>query len=78
MEKIVAVAMITRRLLLEEPDTTMQSLPISDRDQIEIHITSSIKHAFTRTNQVVERVDTSHEHHLALLSEELKKLMATN
>lgn len=75
MEKIVAVAMITRRLLLEEPDTAMQSLPISDRDQIEIYITSSIKHAFTRTNQVVERVDMSHEHPLALLAEELKKLL---
>lgn len=75
MEKIVAVAMITRRLLLEEPDTSTQSLPISDRDQIEMYITSSIKHAFTRTNQVVERVDMSHEHHLALLAEELKKLL---
>ncbi|AET02409.1 plant/MOJ9-14 protein [Medicago truncatula] len=75
MEKIVAVAMITRRLLLEEPDTSTQSLPISDRDQIEVYITSSIKHAFTRTNQVVERVDMSHEHHLALLAEELKKLL---
>lgn len=75
MEKIVAVAMITRRLLLEEPDASTQSLPISDRDQIEVYITSSIKHAFTRTNQVVERVDMSHEHHLALLAEELKKLL---
>lgn len=75
MEKIVAVAMITRRLLLEEPDTSTQSLPISDRDQIEMYITSSIKHAFTRTNQVVERVDMSHEHPLALLAEELKKLL---
>lgn len=75
MEKIVAVAMITRRLLLEEPDTSTQSLPISDRDQIEVYITSSIKHAFTGTNQVVERVDMSHEHHLALLAEELKKLL---
>lgn len=75
MEKIVAVAMITRRLLLEEPDTSTQSLPISDRDQIEMYITSSIKHAFTRTNQVVERLDMSHEHPLALLAEELKKLL---
>ncbi|GAU41858.1 hypothetical protein TSUD_366050 [Trifolium subterraneum] len=76
MEKIVAVAMITRRLLLEEPDTTdIQSLPVSDRDQIEMYVTSSIKHAFARINQVVERVDMSNEHPLALLAEELKKLL---
>ncbi|XP_004511052.1 protein unc-13 homolog isoform X1 [Cicer arietinum] len=76
MEKIVAVAMITRRLLLEEPETqTVHSLPISDRDQIEMYISSSIKHAFTRIYQVVERVDMSHEHPLALLAEELKKLL---
>ncbi|KAK7256956.1 hypothetical protein RIF29_30579 [Crotalaria pallida] len=72
MEKIVAVAMITRRLLLEEPET---SLPVSDRDQIEIYISSSIKSAFARTLLVVERVDMSHEHPLALLAEELKKLL---
>ncbi|XP_045800575.1 protein unc-13 homolog isoform X1 [Trifolium pratense] len=76
MEKIVAVAMITRRLLLEEPDTTdIQSLQVSDRDQIEMYVTSSIKHAFARINQVVERVDMSNEHPLALLAEELKKLL---
>ncbi|KAL9298303.1 hypothetical protein ACSQ67_024199 [Phaseolus vulgaris] len=75
MEKIVAAAMITRRLLLEEPETTSQSLPISDRDQIEIYISSSIKNAFSRTVQVVERVDMSNEHPLALLAEELKKLL---
>ncbi|QCD85658.1 Mammalian uncoordinated homology 13 [Vigna unguiculata] len=75
MEKIVAVAMITRRLLLEEPETTSQSLPISDRDQIEIYISSSIKNAFSRTVQVVERADMSNEHPLALLAEELKKLL---
>ncbi|KAG4950183.1 hypothetical protein AAZX31_15G216400 [Glycine max] len=75
MEKIVAVAMITRRLLLEEPETTTQSLPISDRDQIEIYISSSIKNAFSRMVQVVERVDMSNEHPLALLAEELKKLL---
>ncbi|KAE9592792.1 hypothetical protein Lalb_Chr19g0132961 [Lupinus albus] len=75
MEKIVAVAMITRRLLLEEPQTTMQSFPVSDRDQIELYISSSIKSAFARTLQVVERVDMLHEHPLALLAEELKKLL---
>jgi hypothetical protein len=89
MEKIVAVAMITRRLLLEEPGTVcnlvwwylllhlarfveivtvvvsffcwkflllfllqtdIQSLPVSDRDQIEMYVTSSIKHAFARVS----------------------------
>ncbi|KAE9617131.1 hypothetical protein Lalb_Chr03g0032161 [Lupinus albus] len=75
MEKIVAVAMITRRLLLEEPETIMHYFPISDRDQIELYISSSTKCAFSRTLHVVERVDMSDEHPLALLAEELKKLL---
>ncbi|XP_019413254.1 PREDICTED: uncharacterized protein LOC109325381 isoform X1 [Lupinus angustifolius] len=79
MEKMVAVAMITRRLLLEEPGTvcnlTMRSFPVSDVDQIELYISSSVKSAFARALQVVERVDMSHEHPLALLAEELKKLL---
>lgn len=32
----------------------MQSLPISDRDQIEIYISSSIKNAFTRVSILVD------------------------
>jgi len=36
---------------------------------------SNDSHYFLQTNQVVERVDMSHEHHLALLAEELKKLL---
>ncbi|KAE9620847.1 hypothetical protein Lalb_Chr01g0007381 [Lupinus albus] len=72
MEKMVAVAMITRRLLLEEPGT---SFPVSDLDQIELYISSSVKNAFARTLQIVERVDMTHEHPLALLAEELKKLL---
>ncbi|XP_054815396.1 protein unc-13 homolog isoform X2 [Prosopis cineraria] len=75
MEKIVTVAMITRRLLLEEPETNLQSMPISDRDQIELYISSSIKSAFARILQVVDRLDMSHGHPLALLAEELKKLL---
>ncbi|CAL0303648.1 unnamed protein product [Lupinus luteus] len=75
MEKIVAVAMITRRLLLEEPETIMHPFPVSDRDQIELYISSSTKSAFSRTLQVVERVDMSNEHPLALLAEELQKLL---
>ncbi|KAI4332955.1 hypothetical protein L6164_017820 [Bauhinia variegata] len=75
MEKVVAVAMITRRLLLEEPETTLQSVPVSDRDQIELYISSSIKNAFTRTLLAVERLDMSLGHPLGLLAEELKKLL---
>lgn len=76
MENIVTVAMITRRLLLEEPEAaTMQSTSATDRDQIESYISSSIKNAFTRVLQSVEKSDTKHEHHLALLAEETKKLL---
>ncbi|XP_028770040.1 protein unc-13 homolog [Neltuma alba] len=75
MEKIMTVAMISRRLLLEEPETNQQSMPISDRDQIELYISSSIKSAFARILPVVDRLDTSHGHPLALLAEELKKLL---
>ncbi|KAK4285329.1 hypothetical protein QN277_002039 [Acacia crassicarpa] len=76
MEKIMTVAMITRRLLLEEPETqNLQSMPISDRDQIELYISSSIKSAFARILPVIDRLDTSHGHPLALLAEELKKLL---
>ncbi|XP_019449319.1 PREDICTED: uncharacterized protein LOC109352014 isoform X2 [Lupinus angustifolius] len=75
MEKIVAVAMITRRLLLEEPETIKHPFPVSDRDQIELYISLSTKSAISRTLQVVERLDMSHEHPLALLAEELKKLL---
>ncbi|KAK9912696.1 hypothetical protein M0R45_036546 [Rubus argutus] len=76
MENIVTVAMITRRLLLEEPEAaTMQSTSATDRDQIESYISSSIKNAFTRVLQSIEKSDTKHEHHLALLAEETKKLL---
>lgn len=76
MENIVAVAMISRRLLVEEPETAvMQSTSVSDRDQIELYISSSIKNAFARMLQVVDKSDTRHEHPLALLAEESKKLV---
>ncbi|XP_050386660.1 protein unc-13 homolog [Argentina anserina] len=76
MENIVTVAMITRRLLLEEPEAAaMQSTAATDRDQIESYISSSIKNAFTRILQSLENSDTKHEHHLALLAEETKKLL---
>ncbi|PON53330.1 hypothetical protein PanWU01x14_203370 [Parasponia andersonii] len=80
MENIVAVAMISRRLLLEEPEVVSvesmkQSTSITDRDQIELYISSSIKNAFARVLQVVDKLDTKREHPLALLAEESKKLL---
>ncbi|XP_050232331.1 protein unc-13 homolog [Mercurialis annua] len=71
MEDVVLVAMVTRRLLLEESDQAS----VTDREQIESYISTSIKSAFTRTFQAVERLDTMHEHCLALLAEETKKLL---
>ncbi|XP_015570896.2 protein unc-13 homolog [Ricinus communis] len=71
MEDVVLVAMVTRRLLLEESDQGS----LTDRDQIESYISTSIKNAVTRTLQAVERLDTRHEHSLALLAEETKKLL---
>ncbi|KAF5446018.1 hypothetical protein F2P56_031682 [Juglans regia] len=73
MEHIVAVAMVTRRLLLEEPEA-LQSISITDRDQIESYISSSIKNAFSRMLQTVEKSDSIDGHPLALLAEESKKL----
>ncbi|KAJ7949378.1 DUF810 domain-containing protein [Quillaja saponaria] len=75
MGSVVAVAMVARRLLLEEPGVVMQSMPVSDRDQIELYISSSTRNAFTRTLQAVEKADTSHEHPLTLLAEAIKKLL---
>ncbi|XP_015894761.3 protein unc-13 homolog [Ziziphus jujuba] len=76
MEKIVAVAMVSRRLLLEEPHiAVMQSTAITDRDQIESYVSSSIKNAFARILQSVDKSDAKHEHPLALLAEETKKLL---
>ncbi|XP_062174116.1 protein unc-13 homolog isoform X2 [Alnus glutinosa] len=75
MENIVAVAMVARRLLLEEPEVAMQSISITDRDQIESYISSSIKIAFSRLLQTVDKSDSIHGHPLALLAEESKKFM---
>ncbi|XP_021888352.1 uncharacterized protein LOC110807520 isoform X1 [Carica papaya] len=75
MEDMVAVALITRRLLLEESEGVMQSTSDIDRDQIESFISSSIRNAFTRTLQAVDKLDTMSEHPLALLAEETKKLL---
>ncbi|XP_062093119.1 protein unc-13 homolog [Humulus lupulus] len=75
MENMVAVAMISRRLLLEDPEAMKQSTSMTDRDQIELYISSSIKNAFARVLQIVDKLETKHEHPLALLAEESKILM---
>lgn len=76
MENTVAVAMLVRRLLLEEPETAMESATISDKEQIEFYVTSSIKNAFTRIIQDVEAIShATNEHPLALLAEHTKKLL---
>lgn len=74
MENVVSVAMLARRLLLEEPEMAMQSVSVTDRDQIELYIFSSIKNSFARILQVVDKSEI-HEHPLALLAEETKKLL---
>ncbi|XP_059652029.1 protein unc-13 homolog isoform X2 [Cornus florida] len=76
MENIVAVAMVARRLLIEEPEMAMESIYLTDRDQIESYVSSSIKNAFARILQDVETMsDASDEHPLALLAEQTKKLL---
>ncbi|KAI8546003.1 hypothetical protein RHMOL_Rhmol07G0081800 [Rhododendron molle] len=74
MEGIVAVSMLSRRLLLEEPEMALQS--VTDKDQIETYISLSLKIAFTRALHEVETVaDATNEHPLALLAEQSKKLL---
>ncbi|XP_047977693.1 protein unc-13 homolog [Salvia hispanica] len=76
MENALVVAMVARRLLLEELDLTMQGPPVTDIEQIEIYVLSSIKQAFSRIIQDVETLsDSTNEHPLALLAEQAKKLV---
>ncbi|KMZ69915.1 hypothetical protein ZOSMA_202G00010 [Zostera marina] len=57
----------------------MQSAPGSDRDLIEAYISSSIRISFSRVLHYVEaKTDSSHEHVLACLAEETKKLLKTD
>ncbi|KAJ1290442.1 hypothetical protein BS78_02G243600 [Paspalum vaginatum] len=73
MADVVTVAMVTRRILGEENDKALES---PDRDQIDRYITSSIKSAFLKMAHSVEfKADTAHEHVLASLAEETKKLL---
>lgn len=72
MAEMVTVSMITRRILLEESD----QVDVADRDQIDAYISSSVKSAFIRISHAVEaKADTAHEHVLASLAEETKKLL---
>ncbi|XP_031485081.1 protein unc-13 homolog isoform X2 [Nymphaea colorata] len=72
MEGIASVAVLTRRLLVEEANQGRES----DRDQVEGYISSSIKYAFTRVlRDVDDASEVTREHPLALLAEELRKLL---
>ncbi|KAK4835776.1 hypothetical protein QYF36_014424 [Acer negundo] len=75
MEDVVSVAMLTRRLLSEEPEMAMHSVSVTDRDQIESYISLSIKNSFARILQAADKTSTTYEHPLALLAEETKKLL---
>ncbi|KAF3791456.1 hypothetical protein EJ110_NYTH08321 [Nymphaea thermarum] len=72
MEGIASVAVLTRRLLVEEANQGRES----DRDQVEAYISSSIKYAFARVLRDVDGAsEVTREHPLALLAEELRKLL---
>lgn len=73
MAEIVNVAMIIRRILLEESEEVMIS---AEQDQIDVYILSSVKSAFGRISHGIEaRAETANEHMLASLAEETKKLL---
>lgn len=76
MEDMATVAMVSRRLLTEELELGIESASINDQDQIEFFVTTSIKSAFARTVHAVDAMsETTHEHPLTLLAEEIKKLL---
>ncbi|KAK3009514.1 hypothetical protein RJ639_014099 [Escallonia herrerae] len=76
MDKVVVVAMVVRRLLLEESELAMQSVHATDRDQIESYVSSSIKNAFVRILRDIETMSiATDEHPLALLAEQAIKLL---
>ncbi|KAJ4776201.1 plant/protein (DUF810) [Rhynchospora pubera] len=73
MADILSVAMLSRRILLEESEKVVDS---PNREQIDHYITSSVKNVFSRITQEAEdKADSYGEHFLAILSEETKKLM---
>nr|CAD1838922.1 unnamed protein product [Ananas comosus var. bracteatus] len=74
MAEIVTVAMLTRRILMEENEN--QVTGSADRDQIDHYITSSVKSAFSRITHAAEtKAETVHQHVLAFLAEEAMKLL---
>ncbi|KAK9682773.1 hypothetical protein RND81_10G095200 [Saponaria officinalis] len=76
MDDIATVAMTSKRLLMEEPELGRQSTLVSDEDQIELFVTSSVKSVFARTLHTVDSVsETGHEHPLTVLAEEMKKIL---
>ncbi|PKA58486.1 hypothetical protein AXF42_Ash008773 [Apostasia shenzhenica] len=73
MAEVVSVVMLTRRILIEENEEVIQ---LNEQDWIDTYISSSIKNAFTRVAQTVEaKSDSTHEHVLASLAEETKRLL---
>ncbi|CAI9102753.1 OLC1v1001072C1 [Oldenlandia corymbosa var. corymbosa] len=76
MENVLLAAMVVRRLLSEEPEMPMNSEPATDSEQIELYVLSSIKSAYVRLVKDIEMVsDATHEHPLALLAQQTKKLL---
>uniref|UniRef100_A0A7N0ZYM5 Protein unc-13 homolog n=1 Tax=Kalanchoe fedtschenkoi TaxID=63787 RepID=A0A7N0ZYM5_KALFE len=73
MEKIVNASILVQRLLAEEPE--IATTAVSDQEQIELYVSSSIKSAFTRIVQSVEKSDSRHVHTLALLANEINELL---
>ncbi|KAK4476660.1 hypothetical protein RD792_015820 [Penstemon davidsonii] len=75
MENAVVVAMAVRRILLEEPELAMQTASLTDIEQVEAYVSSSIKNAFARIIHDVDTLcETTNEHPLTLLAEKTKKL----
>ncbi|KAL4203380.1 hypothetical protein AMTRI_Chr01g103720 [Amborella trichopoda] len=76
MAGMVTVAMLVRRLLLEEREQVRQITTTSDQDQIESYISSSIRAAFARIVESVDaKADSEREHRLTSLAEEVRKLL---
>ncbi|XP_027114186.2 protein unc-13 homolog [Coffea arabica] len=76
MESVLVAAMVVRRLLCEEPEMAMYTGPVADTEQIESYVLSSIKSAYVRIIKDVETMsDVTHEHPLASLAEQTKKLL---
>lgn len=73
MSEIATVAMTTRRILIEESEDVME---LDEQEWIDTYISSSIRSAFSRVTHSIEaKSDTTHEPVLALLAEEIKKLL---